>query len=473
MKFTRPRLLIAGLRGGSGKTTLTTGLVAALRKRAWTVVSFKKGPDYIDAAWLGLASGRPCRNLDTWMMGDAPAFNSFVANSDASSISIIEGNRGLFDGSDADGGHSSAALARLLQAPVALIADCAKTTRTMAALIAGCANFEPGLNLAGVVLNQVAGARHEKMLRDTIEKYAGVPVIGAIPRDDTLPFRMRHLGLVPPQEQEGADEAIAKCAELVERSVDIDRLMSIANAAPALEAESAEIFAGVETSGVKLRVGVVRDSAFHFYYPENIDALRAAGAEIVWISAIADAALPEVDALYIGGGFPETQAAALADNAGFRASLKTAIADGLPVYAECGGAMYLGEYLVYKNEVYPMVGAIPAVFGLSGRPKGHGYSTIEVTAENPFFPVGHKLRGHEFHYSHVQKWTSAPRAAMIVKRGYGFDGSVEGVCAGNAMATFTHAHAVGEPLWAAGIIAAAAARAKTKVQTRHCLAGNI
>ncbi|MFH1540036.1 MAG: cobyrinate a,c-diamide synthase, partial [bacterium] len=343
MPDNRPRLLVAGLRGGSGKTTLTIGLAAALRRRAWGVAPFKKGPDYIDSAWLTLASGRPCRNLDTLLMGEEAVLRSFAANTSASDIALIEGNRGLFDGHDASGTHSSAALARLLKAPVVLVADCSKTTRTIAALIAGCARFEPDLPLAGVVLNQVANSRHEKILIESVETHTDLPVLGALPRDSSLPLSMRHLGLVPPQEQDGAREAIGRYAELVEQYADVEKIVELAKEAEALEFDGAPLFETTVPRGEKPRVGVVLDTAFHFYYPENIEALSANGAEIVEVSAISDPRLPPLDGLYIGGGFPETQAKALAANEGFRASLKQAIEDGLPVYAECGGAMYLGQ----------------------------------------------------------------------------------------------------------------------------------
>lgn len=452
-----PRLLVAGLRGGSGKTTLTVGLAAALRRRAWGVAPFKKGPDYIDSAWLALAAGRTCRNLDTYLMGSESVLRSFCANTGSQDFAIIEGNRGLFDGQDARGTHSSAALARLLKAPVVLVADCSKTTRTIAALVAGCKDFEPDLPLAGVVLNQVANKRHEKTLRESIEKHTELPILGAIPRDSSLPLTMRHLGLVPPQEQEGAGDAIAHCADLVERSVDIEQMARIAREAEQIEADSVPLFEAAHQVGGKPRIGVVRDAAFHFYYPENIEALQALGAETVEVSAIGDADLPPLDGLYIGGGFPETRAKALAANEGFRASLKQAVEDGLPVYAECGGAMYLGQFLLYGGEVYPMAGVIPAVFGLSEKPRGHGYSSLEVVRPNPYYPVGHTVKGHEFHYSYAVKWAGEPDSAFSIRRGYGFDGTVEGVCRRGMLATFTHVHALGEPLWARALVERASA----------------
>lgn len=456
----RPRLVLSGLRGSSGKTLVVLGLIAAWRRWGLSVVPFKKGPDYIDPAWHALAAGRVCRNLDTFLTGTEQVLRSFAAHSGGGCLAIVEGNRGLYDGVDAEGAHSTAQLAKLLRAPVILVADCSKVTRTMAALIAGCRGFDPGLAIQGVILNQVGGGRHEEILRTTIERYAGVPVLGALPRVKDGTFPERHLGLIPPQEHPSAATAIASAGDLMERYVDVAGLRRVAESAPLLEVEGAAFVAGAQTrETARPRVGVVRDSAFEFYYPENLEQIGDAGAEIVMASALNDASLPLLDALYIGGGFPETHAEALSANGGFRRSLREAIEGGLPVYAECGGLMYLGETLEIGGKEFPMAGALPVSFCVEERMQGHGYTEIEVQGRNPYFAVGERLVGHEFHYSRPVRWREGAFGfAFGVRRGRGFDGRRDGLCYRNVLATYTHLHALGVPGWAPAVVARARER---------------
>ncbi|MEW5946545.1 MAG: cobyrinate a,c-diamide synthase [bacterium] len=458
-----PRLVIAGMRGGSGKTILTAGIAAALVKRGIEVVAFKKGPDYIDAFWLGAAAGRPCRNLDTFMMDEAAVFGSFVRHAGEGGVALVEGNRGLFDGLDARGSHSTAALARLLCAPVVLVVECAKTSRTAAALVHGCRSFEPGVDIRGVILNRVAGKRHEAALRASFESACGVPVLGAVPATPDLLFPERHLGLLPFQEHPAAALALASCAELAEEHIDVVALLEAAAHTPPLPTEPAAWRPRPAAAAEGVRIGVARDSAFHFYYPENIEALAALGAEVVEFSPLEDARLPDVHAVYIGGGFPETHAEALADNVRFRESLRDAALAGLPVYAECGGSMYTGEAIRVRGADYPMAGVFPVVFGVGGKPCGHGYTILRVKSPNPYFEPGTTVRGHEFHYSYVvENGCGASRYAFSVERGYGFDGAYDGLTQGGAMAVFTHVHALGEPTWARALVALARAFARRR-----------
>jgi cobyrinic acid a,c-diamide synthase len=450
-----PRVVVAALKGGAGKTFLSVGLVAALRKRGLNVGVFKKGPDYIDAGWLGMAAGRDCYNLDAFLFPEEIARESFLQRSAGKDVSVIEGNRGLFDGVDAKGSYSTAELAKLLKAPVILIVDATKITRTAAAMVLGCTLLDPDLRIEGVILNRVAGTRHENVLRDAIESAAHVPVIGSVSKLPLENFPQRHLGLLPLYEHPRAAEFVEQAAEIVEQAVDLDRLMAICRSAEDLE--NPDISTLNQTPALEntppLRIGILKDSAFQFYYPENLEALRKAGADLVFLSALVEQELPELDGLYIGGGFPETHAEALAGNNVFKNSLKSAVKNGLPVYAECGGLMYLSRNLLIDRHSYPMVGVFPVDSVLERNPQGHGYIQVEVQHANPFYPEGTVLKGHEFHYSYVTG-LDRPGAsyAFRVVRGHGMDGQRDGICCGNALGTYVHVHALGQPEWARCVI---------------------
>ncbi|MFO7839945.1 MAG: cobyrinate a,c-diamide synthase [Desulfosalsimonadaceae bacterium] len=464
-----PRLMIAALRGGSGKTVISIGIIAALSQRQKTVAPFKKGPDYIDAGWLSMAAGRFCYNLDHFLASSADVYRSFYSRlaAEPPEIAVIEGNRGLYDGLDSEGTTSTASLAKLLHTPVILCLDCTKSTRTMAAVLLGCIRFDPGVAVRGVILNRVAGSRHERILRTSIEQHCGVPVLGAIPKLDPEDFPERHMGLIPTPEHALVNRAIETAAETVSRHVDLDGLFQTASTAGPLQPPSS-VLEEAEKSEDRffdisrpIRIGVIRDSAFQFYYPDNLQALESAGAELVFVSPVSDKGLPEVDALYIGGGFPETHAAMLADNSGFRRSVKAAADSGLPVYAECGGLMYLGESLVLDRS-YPMVGVLPIVFGFSRKPQGHGYTRVLVDRENPYFPVGSELRGHEFHYSRILEWKGeTDDMVFAMQKGKGVINRRDGVCRNNVLATYTHVHALGTPQWARLLVRRAAAHASS------------
>ena len=473
MKSKYPRIIIAGLKGGSGKTTLSLGLIAEFRKKGMKVIPFKKGPDYIDGGWLSTAAGTPCYNLDTFLISESRIIPSFMNHAKTADIAVIEGNRGFYDGMDEQGTHSTAQLAKMLKSPVLLIVDCTKATRTIAAIISGIQKFDAGVEIKGVVLNYIAGSRHESIIRDSIEKYCNIPVLGAFPRMKEENFPERHMGLVPFQEHIGAQKAIDKALEITEKYIDVDAVLKIANEACQLEVGGQEF--RIQDSGYKiqanhascivhhassgLKIGVIRDSAFQFYYPENFEELEALGAEIIEISALKEKSLPDIDALYIGGGFPEIHAIALAENSDFRDSLRKAIEKGLPVYAECGGLMYLGKSIVIDGRTYPMTGIFPFSFSLEKKPQAHGYSIAEVRKANPFYPEGAVLKGHEFHYSRVvnPEAVSEFNAGNIyfafgMKRGEGITDKLDGLCYKNVLATYTHTHALGTSEWTEGMI---------------------
>lgn len=446
-------MVTAALRGGAGKTTLSLGMIAAWKRLGRNVAAFKKGPDFIDSAWLSLAAQRSCRNLDTFLLGPKKVQQSFGRNAESRGISLIEGNRGLYDGMDSRGTQSTAELAKLLQAPVVLILDSTKVTRTLAAMVLGCQRMDPDVDLRGVVLNQVSRSRHEKILRASIEETCGLPILGAVPRMDDFPFPERHLGLTPPQEHQWVSRALERAAEVAEKYLDLEQLWKIGESASPFRWEPEEEEHRLQATAGRPVVGILRDSAFQFYYPENLQALADRGAHLLEVSAVREKGLPALDALYIGGGFPETHAEQLANNLSFRNALREAVEKGLPVYAECGGLMYLGKSLTVDTRTFPLAGALPVTFSMEKRPQGHGYTLLEVERENPFYAVGRVLKGHEFHYSRVLSLEEGRvHFAFRVKRGTGIKEKQDGLCYRNVLATYSHIHVLGCEEWADGLI---------------------
>jgi cobyrinic acid a,c-diamide synthase len=443
MRFPTPRLVVAGLAGDGGKTLLALGLARAFSNRGLTVAPFKKGPDYIDTAWLGSAAKAPGRNLDTFLMPQH-ALGSALSRALPADLAIIEGNRGLHDGFDADGSHSTAELAKLLAAPVVLVVDVTKMTRTAAAIVQGCVALDPEVHVAGVVLNRVGTARHEAIVREAIRRASGPPVVGAIPRLVTDPLPGRHLGLVTAVEHPRREETLDELARLVETHTDLDAILETARSAPVTDLPASPR----SRAGSPVRIGVFRDAALSFYYPENLEALEDRGARLVFISPLTDDGLPEVDALYFGGGFPEAHVDRLAENRSMREAVRAAASDGMPVYAECGGLMFLARELIVDGVSRPMAGALDLVVEQKTRPQGHGYVEAEVDRDNPFFNAGTRLAGHEFHYSRVVGGADAGATALHLQRGQGVGGGRDGLTRGRVWASYLHLHALGVPGWA-------------------------
>jgi cobyrinic acid a,c-diamide synthase len=449
MNMQIPRLLVAGLSGDSGKTIVSLSLVAALRQKGLSVSVFKKGPDYIDSAWLGAIAGMDCYNLDTYLVEAIHVLESFVRAASKTEVAIIEGNRGLFDGKDSRGSHSSAALARFLNSPVLLVIDASKATRTLAAVVNGCRSFEPDLKIAGIILNRVAGARHEKIIRDSIQECCGIPILGVLPKisDRAAFIPARHLGLVPPTEFGAMTELNRRLASFATEHIEIDRILEIAhNATPLDRPELAE----ERIPSDKVRIGYFHDSIFTFYYPDNLQALRMAGAELVEISSLEDSRLPEIDALYIGGGFPETQASSLSRNTAMLSSVRAAAEDGLPIFAECGGLMYLCRTILTDKGEFAMAGIFPIDLELGPRPVGHGYMLLRVDTPNPYFSKGASLKAHEFHYSGLL--SVSPATCLKVIEGYGLDGIRDGLLYKNTFASYAHFHAGSDNGWAKAMV---------------------
>jgi cobyrinic acid a,c-diamide synthase len=379
---------------------------------------------------------------------------SFVTHAGESDISVIEGNRGIFDGRDVSGTHSTARLAKLLRAPVVLVVDAAKTTRTVAAIVKGCVDFDPDLNIAGVILNRVAGERHRKVLSDSIGRYSGLPVLGAIPNlgDDSALIPGRHLGLITPSEYEGDGVLQSRLREIAEESLDIDGIVEVARRGGSISCAPAD---SPRANPVSVKIGYFKDSVFTFYYPENLEALEANGAQLVPVSSLAEWRLPEVDALYIGGGFPETHAERLVRNRSLMMAVKEQALEGLPIYAECGGLIYLARSLRCDDILYPMAGLFPIDLSMQPKPVGHGYTSVRVDAPNPFYPVGASFRGHEFHYSGPADGPQGAESCMEVESGVGVGGARDGLVRFNTLACYTHVHASGVESWASGVVSRA------------------
>ncbi|MHB1041988.1 MAG: cobyrinate a,c-diamide synthase [Eubacteriales bacterium] len=456
-----PRLVIAAPQGRSGKTTVSVGLMAALVARGLTVQAFKKGPDYIDPSWLTKVTGRQCRNLDCFLMEREDLRESFARNAKGAGISVIEGAMGIFDGVDLEGSGSTAEVAKALEAPVLLVVNTARMTRSVAAMVMGFQKFDPAVNIAGVILNNVAKSRHENMLRAAVEKYCGLPVLGAMPKGTDFRIPDRHLGLIPAAENEELHRAVEALGETAARHLDIDAIIGLAGSSPPLpEAEESRAKIRLDDRNTlcpegygRPVIGVFFDRAFTFYYPENLEALAFAGASILPLDSLSAKSLPDIDALYIGGGFPEVFAAELEANFSLRRAVRDGIEEGLPVYAECGGLMYLGRTLTWRGRAYEMCGALPFDVVMSEKPQGHGYVVAEVVGENRFFEPGRVIRGHEFHHSRlINLDLNAVRPAYRILRGHGIDGDMDGLVYKNVLAGYTHLHAVSHPDWAARLV---------------------
>ena len=438
-----PRVFISAAHKSSGKTTVSLGLCAALQARGLGVQPFKKGPDYIDPMWLGLAAQRACYNLDFHMMQRAEISQCFGAHAADARISLIEGNKGLYDGLDLDGSNSNAALAKLLGVPVVLVIDARGMTRGVAPLILGYQAFDTEINIAGVILNNLGGSRHESKLRAVIEHYTQVEVIGAVQHDVGLQIAERHLGLVPANEQHAAQQKMQQVGERIAAQVNLDRLLAIADSAPAVVWEST---ASVNPAYGPMRIAIARDRAFGFYYSEDLDTLRASGTELVPIDTLHDNALPDVDGLIIGGGFPEVFMEALEANSALRNDIHAHIEAGLPTYAECGGLMYLAKSIHWKNQTRQMVGSVPGEVVMHDRPVGRGYARLLPSGEEASESSA-EIPAHEFHYSSLENMPPDATYAYRVTRGHGIDGLHDGYVSNNLLAAYVHRRGTGKRGW--------------------------
>ncbi len=438
MVHSSPRVfVIAGVASGVGKTTITLGLLEAFRRRGLVVQAFKVGPDFIDPGFHELITGRPSYNLDGWMCGRESVMTTVAREAADADLAIIEGVMGCFDGiNGASDDGSTAQVAKWLGAPVVLVIDAKAQSRTAAAVVLGCERFDPALNVAAVIANRVGGEVHRRWVEEAITAACRAVSIGALRRDESLTLPERHLGLVTAVEGTLTPACRARLAEAIEGSIDLDRLLMIA--APLRDAAPARPPA--DSVPTRARIGVARDTAFQFYYPENLERLRAAGAEIVLWSPQAADTLPDVDGLYLGGGYPELHARELSANENVRKAVRMFGEAGKPIYAECGGLMYLAESLEdTEGAVHPMVGLLPAAVRMRPRKLSLGYTEVFFTSDTPLGPAGTTARGHEFHYSTLDPVPESVSRAWRVERRRG-GGRSEGYVVGRTLMTYIHLH---------------------------------
>ncbi len=429
--ITRPRVVIAGTNSGVGKTTIVTGLLAYFHSQGYQVQPFKVGPDYIDPGFHGKAAGRDSYNLDTWMTPENRLIPTFTSLSKGADISIIEGVMGLYDGG-ANGVSSTADIAKKLKAPVILVLDCKSVGYSIAATALGFREYDKDVHIAGVILNRLGSDRHEAMVREVMEKIH-MPVLGAFHRDESLQTPERHLGLTPVTEIE-TQQLISHMGEAAGKWVDTQALLQIAQEAPALDLEPEEIL------GPKLdvRIGVARDEAFSFYYPASLEALERRGAKLIDFSPLKDEKIPDVDALIFGGGFPEMFLHELENNTAMKTSIQQAAADGMPIYAECGGLMYLSEKIQgFDGETYDMVGLVPGTCVMQKKLQRVGYVTATALRESIICQKGDTLRGHEFHFSTLECKDDFPWAYNLQGTRQK-TGHIEGYAKDNVLASYLH-----------------------------------
>jgi cobyrinic acid a,c-diamide synthase len=449
-----PRLIVAAAQSGAGKTTVTTGLIAALANRL-SIQPFKCGPDYIDPTYHAKAAGRPSRNLDTWLLPDAAVLELFERACSGADIAVIEGVMGLFDGkTGGDDSGSTAHLAKLLRAPVVLVVDASAMARSAAALVHGFNSFDSDLRLAGVIVNRVAGEGHYGIVAEAIERETGVPALGYLRRDADLAIPERYLGLIPSVEGPVAPGHLGLLRAAVEETIDIGRLERIATSASALPATPANssLFPS-ERTDEQVCIAVARDAAFSFYYEDNLDLLRAWGAEIAEFSPLRDEELPaKTSGIYIGGGFPELYAAQLSGNMPMLEAIRSATASGMPVYAECGGLMYAGEQLEDTDgRCHHMLGIVTARTVMSGERLTLGYRELRALASSPVLQAGDRTRAHEFHYSKLQWPPTNSQAAYAIDA----EDRLDGYRSGSVLASYMHLHFGGSPAIAPRFVASA------------------
>ncbi len=490
-----PRLVVAGTHSGVGKTTVAVGIMAALRRRGLVVQPFKVGPDYIDPTHHLLATDRASRNLDSWMVPKPALLELFQRACRGADVAVIEGVMGLFDGhGGADESGSTAEIAKLIGSPVLVIIDARSMARSAAAIAWGYSRFDPDLQVAGFLLNRIAGEKHFQMAREAIEDAGVGQVFGYLPRDPVLSLPERHLGLVPTPEEAPPEEYLGRLVELIESHVDVGGLLeAISHQSPANSEqadEGRESGVGNRSSDSEPRtrnpalstqhsaltrssvpsprpclfpgravprravIAVARDEAFNFYYQDNLDLLEAHGAELLYFSPVRDAGVPEgAGALYLGGGFPEMHAARLAANESMLESVRRAVAAGMPVYGECGGLMFLSEGIVGPaGERFPMVGAVPGWCSMAEKRLNLGYVEVRSRAPGPLGPAGYFARGHEFHYSRWEGLDPSAAAYEVINQ----SGRAEGFARGSLLASFAHIHFAANPALAPAFVESAA-----------------
>jgi cobyrinic acid a,c-diamide synthase len=428
------QILISAANKSSGKTIVTTGICSALRAQNKVVQPFKKGPDYIDPLWLSAAAQRNCYNLDFWTQTEEDILQLYQSKSEPADLSIVEANKGLYDGMDLDGSNSNAALAKLLDTPVVLVLDCRGTIRGVAPLLLGYQGFDPGVNIKGVILNFVGGSRHESKLRRVIEHYTDVKVLGAIQRDEKLILEERYLGLRPSNEDRDAMNKIDTLGRIITEQVDLDSLQALTSPIP--DKATSQLSTNPQ---YPFRIAYAKDQAFGFYYPDDLETFTRHGVTLIPFDTLKDKKLPAANAIFLGGGFPEKCLSGLAKNSSLRQQILQALSAGLPAYAECGGLMYLCNSIQYDGQQADMVGLINAECIMTNTPQGRGYIQFSENQNTPWpDKPSADIKAHEFHYSYLKALPTNYKFAFNVSRGHGIHQQQDGICIHNTLACYAH-----------------------------------
>ena len=433
-----PRIVIAGANSGAGKTTVAMGLILALKKRGLRIQPFKAGPDYIDTSYHSLLSGNICRNLDGWMLSEETVLELFQRKAEEADISLVEGVMGLYDGLADTQQGSTAALAKILRSPVILVVNARSMSASAAALVLGYKEFDKDVCLKGIILNNIGSISHYKSIKNAIEKKVKLPVLGFLPRDKNLVLQERHLGLIPAGEKAPFEDFFGNLTRLVEKNIDIDKIIAISRNVQSLPRFKRNIFTA-KSLPARVRIAAARDEAFNFYYQDNFDILRHNGADIVQFSPLRDRVLPrKTDGLYIGGGFPELFALKLSKNMDLKNDILSRARQGMPVYAECGGLMYLVKKFIGKKS-FPMAGVFNFSVKMSDRLRVLGYAKIKALRDNILSPKGAGIKAHIFHWSYLERVRGKEKFAYKINKGKDKI-FLDGLMKWNVLASYAHIH---------------------------------
>ncbi|KHE92179.1 MAG: cobyrinate a,c-diamide synthase [Candidatus Scalindua rubra] len=460
-----PRVMIAGTNSGVGKTTVTLGIMAALVKKGITVQGFKAGPDYIDPSHHTFVTGNASRNLDTWMMGESACCELFERSAADAEISVIEGVMGLYDGSIDSSGHgSSAHLAKVLNTPVILVVNARGVAQSAGAIVMGFKEFDREINLAGIILNNIASQNHYDCIKKAIEDSCSVTVLGYLNKDKDITIPERHLGLIPSEEEKINSALYEKLGQMVLETIDTDRLLDTAGAAGIFPDYNKSIFINKNDS-LNITLAIARDNAFCFYYQDDIDLFEALGAKIIQFSPLNDKYLPDdIDGIFMGGGFPELFADRLMKNESMRNSILEAHKQGTVIYGECGGMMYLLEKLIdCEGRSFKMCGVLNGTSRMGNRRQGLGYVITDATCDNMICKSGDTFRSHEFHWSMLQDVPDDTMFAYNTRKSNGKRTGVDGICKNNVLASYTHIHFSSNPKLAVNLLSTMAKRSKHKL----------
>jgi len=460
-----PRIMIAGTNSGVGKTTVTLGIMSALVQRGIKVQGFKAGPDYIDPSHHTFVTGNASRNLDTWMMGEDACRELFERSALNADVSVIEGVMGLYDGSIDSSGHgSSAHLAKILNIPVILVVNARGVAQSAGAVVMGFMEFDKEINLAGIILNNVASQNHYDIIKKAIEESCSVAVLGYLKKQSDITIPERHLGLIPSEEKKINSALYDKLGQMVLETIDIDKLQEIAGSAAVFPDYNRSIFIN-RASSLDVTLAVARDSAFCFYYQDDIDLFEELGAKIIEFSPLADKSLPDgIDGIFMGGGFPELFADRLMKNESMRKSILEAHKQGIIIYGECGGMMYLLEKLIdCEGRSFKMSGVLIGTSRMENRRQGLGYVIADATCDNIICESADTFRAHEFHWSKLQDVPDDTVFAYNTRKSNGKKTGIDGICKSNVLASYTHIHFSSNPDLAKSILSTMAKRSKHKL----------